>query len=82
MEKTGKDLKKIYQSSTEKEALKEFERFKKRWIVKYPESIQRVIYTTNLIKRAIKEIRKNIKVIRVLPFVESVKKIVYLQIRY
>jgi len=98
--KLAKDLKKIYQSSTEEEALKGFERFKERWVVKYPkvvksweqelyklltflkypESIQRVIYTTNLIERAIKEIRKRIKVIGALPSVGSVEKFVYLRI--
>ena len=48
--------------------------------LKYPESIQRVIYTTNLIERAIKEIRKRIKVIGALPSVGSVEKFVYLRI--
>ena len=63
----AKDLKKIYQVSTEEEALKGFEKFKKKWqskypklvksweqelyklltFLKYPEAIQRVIYTTN-----------------------------------
>ena len=63
----AKDLKKIYQVSTEEDALKGFEKFKKKWqskypklvksweqelyklltFLKYPEAIQRVIYTTN-----------------------------------
>ncbi|MCD6548391.1 MAG: transposase [Thermodesulfobacterium sp.] len=38
--KLAKDLKKIYQSSTEKEALKGFERFKERWVVKYPKVVK------------------------------------------
>ena len=38
--KLAKDLKKIYQSSTEEEALKGFERFKERWVVKYPKVVK------------------------------------------
>ena len=98
--KVAKDLKKIYQASTEEEALKAFEKFKEKWIskypkvvksweqelyklltfLKYPESIQRVIYTTNLIERTIKEIRRRIKVIGALPSVDSVEKFVYLRV--
>ena len=98
--KVAKDLKKIYQASTEEEALKAFEKFKEKWIskypkvvkfweqelyklltfLKYPESIQRVIYTTNLIERTIKEIRKRVKVIGALPSVDSVEKFVYLRV--
>ncbi|WP_051453545.1 IS256 family transposase [Hippea sp. KM1] len=68
------DLKRIYQVSNKKEALKGFEIFKKKWsskypnvvkswerelykllaFLKYPEPIQRVVYTTNLIERTIK----------------------------
>jgi len=39
-----------------------------------------VIYTTNLIERTIKEIRKRIKVIGALPSVGSVEKFVYLRV--
>ena len=93
-------MKKIYQASTEEEALKAFEKFKEKWIskypkvvksweqelyklltfLKYPESIQRVIYTTNLIERTIKEIRRMVKVIGALPSVDSVEKFVYLRV--
>ena len=98
--KVAKDLKKIYQASTEKEALKGFKKFKERWetkyprvvkswekelykfltFLKYPESIQRMIYTTNLIERTIKEIRKRVKVIGALPSVNAVEKFVYLRV--
>jgi len=98
--KVAKDLKRIYQSSTEEEALKGFEKFKEKWeskypkvvksweqelyklltFLKYPESIQRVIYTTNLIERTIKEIRKRVKVIGALPSVSAVEKFVYLRV--
>jgi len=98
--KVAKDLKKIYQVSTEEEALKGFEKFKEKWeskyprvvksweqelyklltFLKYPESIQRVIYTTNLIERTIKEIRKRVKVIGALPSVSAVEKFVYLRV--
>ncbi len=98
--KVAKDLKKIYQVSTEEEALKGFEKFKEKWeskypnvvksweqdlyklltFLKYPESIQRVIYTTNLIERTIKEIRRRGKVIGTLPCVSSVEKFVYLRV--
>jgi len=86
--KIAKDLKRIYQASTEEEALKGFEKFKEKWelkypkvvkfweqelykllmFIKYPESIQRVIYTTNLIERTVKEIRRGVKVIGALPY--------------
>ena len=95
-----KDLKKVYQASTEEEALKGFKKFKEKWerkypkvvksweqelyklltFLKYPESIQRVIYTTNLIERTIKEIRKRVKVIGALPSVDAVEKFVYLRV--
>ncbi len=98
--KVAKDLKRIYQVSTEEEALKAFDRFKEKWewkyprlvrsweqelyklltFLKYPEFIQRVIYTTNLIERTIKEIRKRVKVIGALPSVRAVEKFVYLRI--
>jgi putative transposase len=96
----AKDLKRIYQASTEEEALRGFEKFKEKWklkypkvvksweqelyklltFLKYPESIQRVIYTTNLIERTIKEIRKRVKVIGALPSVSAVEKFVYLRV--
>ncbi len=98
--KIARDLKRIYQASTEEEALKGFEKFKEKWglkypkvvkswekelyklltFLKYPESIQRVIYTTNLIERTIKEIRKRVKVIGALPSVNAVEKFVYLMV--
>jgi len=87
--KVAKDLKRIYQVSTEEDALRGFEKFKGKWgakypkvvksweqelyklltFLRYPESIQRVVYTTNLIERTIKEIRKGVKVIGALPSV-------------
>ena len=51
----------------------EQELYKLLTFLKYPESIQRVIYTTNLIERTIKEIRRRIKVIGALPSVDSVE---------
>ena len=48
--------------------------------LEYPESIQRVIYTTNLIERVQKEIRRRIKVIGALPSVDSVEKFMYLRV--
>jgi len=38
---------------------------------KYPEHIQEVIYTTNPIEKTIKEIRKRMKVIGVLPSISD-----------
>jgi len=93
------DLKGIYQVSNKKDALRGFERFKKRWeskypnvvkswerelykllsFLKYPEPIRRVIYTTSLIERTIKEIRKRVKVIGALSSVQSVEKFIYLR---
>jgi putative transposase len=55
------------------------ELYKLTTFLKYPEPIQRVIYTTNLIERMIKEIRKRIKVIGALPSVSAVDKLVYLK---
>ena len=98
--KVARDLKKIYQASTEEEAFKGFKKFKEKWelkypkvvksweqelyklltFLKYPESIQRVIYTTNLIERTIKEIRKRVKVVGALPSVSAVEKFVYLRV--
>ena len=47
--------------------------------LKYPESIQRVIYTTNLIERTIKEIKRRVKVIGTLASVNAVEKFVCLR---
>ena len=58
----------------------EKELYKLLTFLKYPESIQRVIYTTNLIERTIKGIRKRIKVIGALPSVNAVEKFVYLRV--
>ncbi len=58
----------------------EQELYKLLTFLKYPESIQRVIYTTNLIERTIKEVRKRIKVIGALPSVSAVEKFVYLRV--
>ncbi len=57
----------------------EQELYKLLTFLKYPESVQRVIYTTNLIERTIKEIRRRVKVIGALPSVSSVEKFVYLR---
>lgn len=57
----------------------EQELYKLLKFLKYPESVQRVIYTTNLIERTIKEIRKRVKVIGALLSVNSVEKFVYLR---
>lgn len=58
----------------------ERELYKLLTFLKYPEPIQRVIYTTNLIERTIKEIRRRVKVIGALPSVQSVEKFVYLRV--
>ena len=58
----------------------EQELYKLLTFLKYPKPIQRIIYTTNLIERAIKEIRRRVKVIGALPSVGSVEKFVYLRV--
>jgi len=58
----------------------EKELYKLLTFLRYPESIQRVIYTTNLIERTIKEIRRRVKVIGALPSVSAVEKFVYLRV--
>jgi putative transposase len=58
----------------------EQELYKLLTFLKYPKPIQRIICTTNLIERAIKEIRKRVKVIGALPSVGSVEKFVYLRV--
>lgn len=45
---------------------------------KYPEEIRRTIYTTNVLERFIKEVKRRSKVIEVFPKPESAEKIVYL----
>ncbi|MGC9176466.1 MAG: IS256 family transposase, partial [Thermoplasmata archaeon] len=47
---------------------------------KYPESIRKVIRSTNMIERLNKEIRRRIKIIDSLPGEESARKIIYLRI--
>ena len=47
---------------------------------KYPDSIQKSIYTTNWIERANKEIRKRLKTMNSLPNKKAVEKILYLKI--
>ncbi len=98
--KAAKDLKRIYQVSTEEDALMGFGNFKEKWrgeypkvvksweqeliklltFFKYPESIKRVIYTTNLIEMTVKEIRRIVKVIGALPSLDAAVKFVYLRV--
>ena len=58
----------------------EQELYKFLTFLKYLKPIQRIIYTTNLIERTIKEIRKRVKVIGALLSVDSVEKFVYLRV--
>ncbi|MGD6842568.1 IS256 family transposase [Bacillus infantis] len=44
----------------------------------YPEEIQKYIYTTNLIERTNKEVRKRLKTMNSLPNIEAAEKIIYL----
>lgn len=46
----------------------------------YPSSIQRVIYTTNIIERTMKEIKKRTKTMNSLPSERAAEKVVYLQV--
>lgn len=77
---TKEDAKEVFNKFKEKWSRKypnivkswEMELYRLLTFLKYPKSIQRVIYTTNLIERTIKEIRKRIKVIGALPSVKSV----------
>lgn len=46
--------------------------------LKYPGSLRKYIYTTNIIERTIKEIRKRLKTMNSLPSIEAVEKIVFL----
>ncbi|MDQ7032877.1 MAG: IS256 family transposase [Desulfonauticus sp.] len=72
-ERWGKKYPKVVQSWKQ-------DLYKLLTFLEYPEFIRRVIYTTNLIERTIKEIRKRIKIIGALPSVESAEKFVYLKI--
>lgn len=47
--------------------------------MRYPESIWRVIYTTNWMERTIKEYRKRLKPMNSIPTIEAAQKIVYLK---
>lgn len=85
---TKEDAKEVFNKFKEKWSRKypnivkswEMELYRLLTFLKYPKSIQRVIYTTNLIERTIKEIRKRIKVIGALPSVKSVEKFIYLRV--
>lgn len=46
----------------------------------YPSSIQRVVYTTNIIERTMKEIKKRTKTMNSLPSEKATEKVVYLQV--
>ena len=46
----------------------------------YPSSLQRVIYTTNIIERTMKEIKKRTKTMNSLPSEKATEKVVYLQV--
>ncbi|MDP7978755.1 IS256 family transposase [Bacillus sp. WLY-B-L8] len=45
---------------------------------KYPKEIRQYLYTTNMIERTIKEVRKRLKTMNSLPSLEAVEKIVFL----
>ena len=91
------DLKRIYQSVTEEEALLALDQFADHWDEKYPqisrswrvhwemfnypEDIRKAIYTTNAIESLNSVIRKAIKKRKLFPTDESAKKVVYLAIR-
>ncbi|MCM3683466.1 transposase, partial [Mesobacillus subterraneus] len=44
----------------------------------YPKEVQQYIYTTNLIERTNKEVRKRLKTMNSLPNIEAAEKIIYL----
>ncbi|MEF3331729.1 IS256 family transposase [Oceanobacillus oncorhynchi] len=46
----------------------------------YPSSIRRIIYTTNIIERTMKEIKKRTKTMNSLPSEKATEKVVYLQV--
>ena len=74
------DLKRIYQSVTEEEALLELDNFCARWDEKYPEDIRKAIYTTNAIESLNSVMRKAIKKPKLFPSDDSARKVVYLAI--
>ncbi|HET7627857.1 MAG TPA: IS256 family transposase [Bacillales bacterium] len=47
----------------------------------YPQSIRKFIYTTNMIERMNKEIRKRLKTMNSLPSIEAAEKIVFLEVK-
>jgi putative transposase len=47
----------------------------------YPQAIQKLIYTTHIIERMNKEIRKRLKTMNSLPSIEAVEKIVFLELK-
>ena len=89
------DLKLIYKSITEEQALLALEQFAERWISKswrahwenirtlfnYPEDIRKAIYTTNAIESLNSVIRKVIKKRKLFPTDDSARKVVYLAIQ-
>lgn len=82
------DLKHVYRSVTEDEALLELERFSNIWdsqysqnlnaLFNYPEDIRRAICTTN----AIESINSVIKKRKIFPSDNSARKMLYLAIKY
>lgn len=48
--------------------------------LRYPKAIQKYLYTTNLIERTNKEVRKRLKTMNSLPNIEAAEKIVYLTV--
>ncbi len=78
------DLRKIYRARSEEEFLRRFERFKRRWIRVYPDVIrswEERIYTTNVLERFFKEVKRRSKVIEVFPGQVSGEKVLYLVIK-
>ncbi|MFB4166327.1 IS256 family transposase, partial [Alteribacillus sp. JSM 102045] len=49
--------------------------------LKYPPSIRSMIYTTNMIERTMKEIKKRTKTMNSLPTEQAAEKVVYLQVK-
>lgn len=49
--------------------------------LRYPKAIQKYLYTTNLIERTNKEVRKRLKTMNSLPNIEAAEKIVYLTVQ-
>jgi len=91
------DLKKVYRSATEEEALLELNRFGKTWdeqypqitkswhnlntLFNYPDDIRKAIYTTNAIESLNSVIRRAIKKRKVFPSDDAARKMVYLAIK-